>query len=194
MWIFLSAGVLMPALIPESVLSAGKTADIREAAANGWELQVRGRVRQHLQHFADHYMPAGTYSRIYASPDKDYNVRFYTSREAFADGVAAAARDIDYTKFKNTANRFEWGKKYHDLLLRIWSASTSLAPAGGFYGPRSKDNPRGYSPASKGYKKRGNPRKHVTGSTFFDDEDDYPLWQSNSIHSMTDKELEELDD
>lgn len=211
MWLFADFGVLMPALIPQSVLDAGKTPDIREAAERGWELQVRGRIREHLQYFCDTYMPADSYSKIYDSPDKDYNVRFYTTREAYGDALKAMALDIDYTKFKDTAKRHRWGKKYYDLLIKVWSASTMLAPAGGWYAPRTKNNPRGFD-------KRKNkiPARGSLGSTFFDDDpwfgepdleemnldvdlldiEDQNYLRRNqrshrSIHDMTDDELED---
>ena len=197
----------MPALIPQSVLDAGRTADIREAAENGWDLQIRGRVAEHLQWFIDKYMPEGSTSQIYASPDKDYNVRAYCSREDFAIGMFQASLDIDYTKFKDTAKRYPWGQKYYELLIKVWSASTMLAPAGGYYAPRSVANPNGYSP--KDYKV---PERGQVGSTFFDDdhlwfgdeEDSRPAkkkkrnrkWRDaarrKSIHDMTDEELETL--
>ena len=206
MWLFGSFGVLMPALIPESVLQAGKTKDIKEAAANGWELQVRGRVKEHLKYFVEQYMDEGTHSKIYTSPDKDYNVRFYTTREAYGEALKRMSLAIDYTKFKDTSLKFPWGKKYHDLLIRIWSASTSLAPAGGFYGPKSKRNPRGYSKARrstyKSYYDSPLFDDRPVGSTFFDDEDEmggvddlpYELTRGRgkSIHELTDDELEDM--
>jgi hypothetical protein len=144
MWLFASGGLLLPALIPEKVLEAAKTPDIVEAKANGWDLQVRGRVTEHLTWFAGEYMLEGDHSAIVESPDKDYNARFYTSREAYGMALYRMSLAIDYTKFKDTSLKFPWGKKYHDLLLSIWSMSQRLAPAGGFYGAWSKDNPRGY--------------------------------------------------
>lgn len=198
LWLFFSGGMLMPALIPQSVLKAAQTKDIREAATNGWDVQVRGRVVEHLEWFAETYMPEGSYSKIYKSPDKDYTCRFYCSKEDFAIGVFNATMDMDYTKFKETSRDYPWGEKYHDLLLRVWSASASVFGAGGFYGPRSKNNPRGYGKA----RKRGNPRKDwgrydkPVGSTFFEDEDDFPEWGSRytkSIHDMSDDELRELE-
>lgn len=223
MWVFLSGGMMMPALIPPSVLAAAKTADIQEAVERGWELQVRGRVKEHLDWFAETYMTPGSYSVTYVVKDKDYQARFYTTRSDFGDALAMASLDMNYTKFKDTANKFPWGKKYHDLLLRVWSASASIFGAGGFYGDYSRENPRGRLP-----KKRGNPRKdwgrydRPIGSTFLDtmddghisrredeldlkplasevlgdwwNDDDEPEWaHRKSIHNMTDAELEEFE-
>lgn len=178
----------MPALLPESVLAESRTPDIQEAVERGWELQVRGRVHQHLQQFITDYMEPDTHSKIYASPDKDYNVRFYTTREDYGNALKKMALAIDYTKFKDTARSYPWGKKYHDLLIRIWSASTSLAPAGGWYAPKTNSNPRGFS-------KRGSRRNSLyePGERF--DEDGYymsPSRTSKSIHDLTDDDLEEM--
>lgn len=201
MWIFLSAGMMMPALIPQSVLDAAKTVDIQEAVDRGWELQVRGRVREHLEHFIETYMPADSCSVVYESKGKDYNVRAYTSREAFGKGLLSASLDIDYVKFKETAERFSWGKAYHALLLKVWGDSTML---GRPYAGEWK-----YGDSKKSYKarKRGNPRRpKYTGSTFFDDYDwdapggydDLPMALTRSsnrksIHDMTDAELEDYE-
>lgn len=144
MWLFLSGGMLMPALIPQSVLDRADTPELEQARENGWDLQIRGRDIQHLRWFT-RYMPDGGYSRLIRSPDKDYQCRFYTSRENFAEAMSKACLDMDYVKFKDTSLRYEWGKKYHDLLLSVWSASARVFGAGGFYGPRSKKNPNGYS-------------------------------------------------
>lgn len=188
MWLFASGGLVLPALLPEKVLAEAKTDDIKEAVARGWELQVRGRVVKHLEWFADNYMEPGTFSAIYESPDKDYNCRFYTTREDYGNALKQMALGIDYTKFKDTSLRYPWGKVYHDLLLSIWSMSTRLAPAGGFYGAWSKDNPRGYQ-------KKTYPAK--TGTQILDREPapfDYDWLDSLSdseIASMTWEEWEE---
>jgi hypothetical protein len=200
MWTFTSSGMHMPALIPLSVLAAGKTKEIREARERGWELQVRGRVRKHLTDWQALFMPEGTYSKVYASPGKDYNFRFYTTREAYGESLKQQSLAIDYTKFKDTAV----SKPYHDLLMKVWSASTMLGRP--YAGSRKKVT----YPASRG--------RSFVGSSFFDDyydeperitleEDTVPMVDLNdwfddedhlehvrrkSIHDMTDDDLEEL--
>jgi hypothetical protein len=188
----------MPALIPASVLAAGKTKDIREARDQGWELQVRGRVRKHLTDWQEQFMPEGTYSKVYASHGKDYNFRFYTTREAYGESLKQQALAINYTKFKETAVT----KPYHDLLMKVWSASTMLG--------------RPYAGAGRDAKRNYRSSKFV-GSSFFDDyddvdrvilddqpviDDDIRAWfededpvdriRRKSIHDMTDDDLEEL--
>lgn len=204
MWIFADFGTMMPALIPPSVLETSKASEIKQARERGWDIQVRGRVREHLEYFAANYMPQGSYSKVYESRNKDYNVRLYTDKASFAEGLANVALDIDYVKFKDTAKRYTWGKKYYDLLIKVWSASTILA--------RPYDGERPGSGWSSSYRKpkRGKksnyPQRGQTGSTFFfdDEPDDSDLddwWNysstssrtSRSIHDMTDKELEEIE-
>lgn len=117
----------MPALVPTDVLQRGETEEIRNAVDNGWDLQIRGRVREHLEWFIDSYMDPGSVSKVYASPGMDYNVRAYTDRTEFGTALYRAATEMDYVKFKDTALDYPWGEEYHDLLLRVWSESSRLA-------------------------------------------------------------------
>lgn len=144
MWVFADFGLLMPAIIPDKVKSRP---DVLKWTNDGeYELQVRGRLREHLQYFMDTHMPEGTFNpEIQATPDKDYNYRFYTTREAFAEGIKNIALSMDYEKFKQTTERFPWNKKFHNLCNQIWAVLCNLNDPGGYYGPKSKDNPRGYT-------------------------------------------------
>lgn len=148
MWAFFDFGLLMPALVPAAVKDR---ADVLAWTNNGeYELQVRGRLREHLQYFMDTFMEPGTFNdEIHVTPNMDYNVRFYTTREAYAEGIKQAALAMDYEKFKVTSERFTWNKVYHNVLNSIWASLTKLAEPGGFYGPRSAENPDGYDPARR---------------------------------------------
>jgi hypothetical protein len=217
MWVFASSGMAMPALIPPSVLREAKTKEIQEAVANGWELQVRGRVRKHLQYWCDTFMPEGTFSKVYASPGKDYNFRFYTTREAYGESLKQQALNIDYVKFKSTSLSFPWGKPYHDLLLRVWGASTMLGRpyAGAKKSARMEDHWFSSSedflfsePGSAKARRRGNPRKLKRDQEFYNDlwsdtdnmggVDDLPYefthgeGRHRSIHELSDDELERM--
>lgn len=173
MWAFFNFGLLMPALVPAKVKNRP---DVLKWTNDGeYDLQVRGRLREHLQYFMDNYMPEGTFNpEIQATPDKDYNFRFYTTVEAYAEGIKQAALQMDYEKFKVTSERFEWNKKYHTILNSIWAVVCRLNEPGGFYGPRSAENPRGYT--SRGtyggsddagwYEKRHNTVGRRIGDTF----------------------------
>ena len=206
MWIFADFGTMMPALIPPSVLATSNAKDIKQARERGWDVQVRGRVREHLEYFAAEHMPQGSYSQVYESRNKDYNVRFYTDKASFAQGLASVALAMDYVKFKDTAKRFAWGKKYYDLLIKVWSASTVLArpydgekPGSARIGTGSSYR-RGRKNKKQNYPQRG----QVGSSFFFDDEtdDDLDDWWNHSsssertarsIHEMTDEEIEEME-
>lgn len=195
MWVFASSGMAMPALIPPTVLSQSRAADIKEARERGWELQVRGRVREHLEYWCETFMPEDSYSKVYASPGKDYNFRYYCSREAYGESLKRQAMAIDYTKFKDTSERFTWGRAYHALLLKVWAASTMLGT------PYHGDGTGKFSSYMPKGRKRGNPRKQA--QLFTDPYDDYApggyddlpeeLTRAHrSIHELTDADLERM--
>lgn len=175
MWAFFDFGLLMPALVPAKVM---EREDVKKWTNDGaYELQVRGRLREHLQYFMDTYMEPGTFNpEIQATPDKDYNFRFYTSREAYAEGIKQAALAIDYEKYKQTSERYPWNTKFHTILNSIWATVCRLNEPGGYYGPKSDDNPRGYSSSRGGWSNRYDDegwyaRRHTTvgrriGDTF----------------------------
>lgn len=173
MWVFADFGLLMPAIVPAKVQNRP---DVLKWTNNGeYELQVRARLREHLQYFMDTHMPEGTFNpEIQATPDKDYNYRFYTTREAFAEGIKNIALSMDYEKYKQTTERFSWNKKFHSICNSIWAVVCNLNEPGGYYGPKSESNPRGYS--SRGtyggwdnegwYEKRHNQVGRRIGDTF----------------------------
>lgn len=146
-WIFLPGSMLMPAEAPMDKANPALTLGYRT-------LQVRGRLVSHLEDFTASYMdPHGLdHSEIEETPGMDYNARFYSRKEDFAQALYFAMLDIDYRKFKEQAERmnpdgtlrYPKGREYHDVLASVWSASAQLNPPGGIYGPRSPQNPRGY--------------------------------------------------
>lgn len=160
MWLFLPSGLLMPAAVPAK-------AD-PELTDNGRrDIQVRGRIESHLTNFIRDYMePMGLdYSEIEHTPQMDYNVRFYTTKEEFAQAIARATLDIDYLKFKPTAENknedgellYKDGKAYHSVLNSIWGTVTRLAPAGGVWsanrtlGNKNYPSWSGYGSVGTGY-------------------------------------------
>lgn len=158
MWNFLPGGLLMPSIVPTD--EDGNSKAKPELTNNGeYMLQVRARVESHLTNFIRDYMdPYGLpHSEIELTPDMDYNARFYTTHEVYAEAMKNAILDIDYAKFKPTAERmvrnddgtftplYADGKKYHSILNTIWGSLTRLAPAGGVWGSYDPvTNPRGY--------------------------------------------------
>lgn len=202
MWLFLPGGLLMPSIVPEGKGDPSFT-------NNGlWMMQVRARAKSHLENFIRDYMEEGTYSEIEATPQMDYNFRFYTTHEALALATAKAILDIDYAKFKPTAERtdekgkllYEDGKEYHSVLNSIWSTVCKLGTPGGHYGAYSKTNPLGYKNSAEYYKYYQKPKggkgrnrhwwqddyaddfDHTTGSTFLSDgvsSDDIDDWEND---------------
>jgi len=148
MWIFVPGGLLMPARIPNG--GSEGTADPKFTNDGEYTLQVRGRVDSHLQNFIRDYMKPMNlpYSEIEYTPQFDYNVRFYTTPDAFALAIAKAVLDIDYLKFKPTAERAEYkdGKAFHSVLNSIWGTVCQLGAPGGTWGAYSGINPNGYKP------------------------------------------------
>lgn len=166
MWIFLPGGLLMPARIPNG--GSEGTADPKLTNDGEYTLQVRGRVDSHLQNFIRDYMePLDLpFSDIEYTPQFDYNVRFYTTPAAFATAIAAATLDIDYLKFKPTAEDtgadgkplYKDGRAYHNVLNSIWGSVCALGRPGGVWGRLSSSNPNGYQRSkdfgNKGYADR----------------------------------------
>jgi len=175
MWLFTKDGLLMPAVAPldkaDSQYTEGK-----------YDFQVRARMSEHLRMFMDKYMEPGTFhDEIQLTPHMDYNARFYTTHEAFAQAMSRAIMDIDYTKFKPQAYDHDYEKgfrPYYNVLNSIWADLLSLGKPGGMWGPKSEANPNGYDRAlrysswggSEGYTE-GN----FVGSTFFVDRE--PMWE-----------------
>lgn len=192
MWAFFDFGLLMPALVPAQVKDRP---DVLEWTNNGeYDLQVRGRLSEHLQYFMDNYMEDGTYNpEIQATPDKDYNFRFYTSVEAYAEGIKQAALRIDYEKYKQTSERYPWNKKFHQILNTIWAKVCDLNEPGGFYGPRSEENPNGYDSAHR-YSSWGSSwyesaHSEYLGSTFGE-----RAWHEDDIEPEDDETQELLEE
>lgn len=146
-WIFLPGGLIMPSQTPMDEADFALTLGYRD-------IQVRARLTEHLEYFIRTYMQPMEldFSEIEQTPHMDYNCRLYTTREDLAKAVGAAMMDIDYRKFKPTAEGidpttgkpFAKGALYHGVLNSIWGSLLRLAPAGGVWGPRTKDNPNGY--------------------------------------------------
>ena len=167
MWAFFDFGLLMPALVPAKHKNDAEV--LLWTNGGEYDLQVRGRLSEHLQYFMDNFMEDGTYNPvIQATPDKDYNFRFYTTVEAYAEGLKQAALKIDYEKYKESSDRYPWNKKFHSILTSIWAKLCDLNTPGGVWGPRSKDNPTGYTEAT---------RYH--GWESYDDDKWYEAWHND---------------
>jgi len=198
MWAFFDFGLLMPALVPAKV--AGD-ADVLAWTNNGeYELQVRGRVEEHLRYFMDTYMVPGSFNpTIHDTPQMDYNYRFYTTREAYAEGIKQAALAIDYEKFKVTSERYSWNHKYHTALNSIWATLCRLNTPGGFYGPKSDKNPYGYTSKhwwddddTDFYTNRHDTATRRTGDTFgLREEDSNVFFADRGDEGYTDGYLEQ---
>lgn len=112
MWIMTSYGILMPAALPPEV----------PAFDDGWNLQVRSRDRRTLKVARKRMIERGYGSSgIVATPELDYEYRFYCRAADFAAFIGGEIAEIDYEKFKPTTDRFKGGRRLHGLYNRIWS-------------------------------------------------------------------------
>lgn len=152
MWIFGAYGYLLPVITEEDDELRDHPAWNDYSFDGEFTFQVRARMREHLEYYLEHFAEEGTYGAIWATPDHDYNYRVMTTQKAFADAMHRSIMDIDYRNFKDQSLAYPRGKEYHDLLLDIWFDSCKLGDGpGGFYGPRSAENPNGYVNANTYY-------------------------------------------
>lgn len=134
MWIMTNFGAFMPALRPAKTIAAGDSQTI----------QVRARVREHLERLREHYMP--DLGPTYEIPHSDYEYRANCTPGALAAAMVKITLDIDYIKFKPTVTD-QWGDRdLEHAYVRIWSAINAAlgAPAG------TTEFPHTYQPRPRG--------------------------------------------
>jgi hypothetical protein len=110
-----------------------------------FSMQIRVREPEHLENLISDYLkPMGLeYSEIELTPEMDYNARLYMRPVDFGVVLAQMTLDIDYTKFKPTAEktsadgtpRYKGGREYHSLLNSIWGTVANYRPPGGAWAP-----------------------------------------------------------
>lgn len=169
-WIFLPEGLLMPSAIPAKAWDdiqakhPGVSGDVTD-----W-VQVRARMKVHLTQFNEKYMHDQFVSDIDATPDMDYNYRYYTRKSSLAQGIARHVMNIDYTKFKPAAYDHDTRPSpYYNALNSIWGSVTALGAPGGKWSSASS-----YS-GWKGNYRGGNRR---VGSTFYESSTGYDGYYS----------------
>lgn len=142
MWIFLPLGLIMPSTFPRDKV------DPKYLGPDGdFDIQIRVRSLSHLENFIrDYFVPMGlNISEIEATPGMDYNFRAYARKADLAEAIAQAVLDIDFQKFKPTAEAkaedgsplYAEGKAYHSVLNSIWGTVTRLGRPGGKWAPRA---------------------------------------------------------
>lgn len=145
MWIFAPGGLLMPSTFPRDKVDPQYMNE-----ADTFDLQVRVRAKSHLDNFVRDFLDpmALEHSEIQATPGMDYNFRLYMSKKDFATAMAAMVFDIDYDKFKPTAERrdeegallYKEGKEYHSVLNSIWGTVCRLGSPGGMWAVGSRSS------------------------------------------------------
>ncbi len=111
MWVMTSFGIFMPGLRPEGTVSEG---DDRV-------LQVRARRKVDLERLRDLYMGDELGESI-SLAHTDYEWRAYCTLEAWGRALAKIGEDIDYVKFKETAEKKFNDHDLHGAYLKIWSS------------------------------------------------------------------------
>ena len=87
------------------------------------QLWARARVKGHLEAFF-----AGTIDPkdIIETVDADYRFRIVVEREFVVAVMRAAVDTINYDNFKKSIPQTAKGDRYHDALLKVWSAMHAL--------------------------------------------------------------------
>ncbi len=94
MWLMTKYGILMPAALP---------AEHRPRRMSACDMQVRSRDRETLARVRREMRRSGLVtSAVRATPEMDYEWRFYCKRDDFADWVRDQVAEIDFVKFKPT--------------------------------------------------------------------------------------------
>lgn len=131
MWIMTHFGILMPALRPKDTVLPGDERVV----------QIRARRAQDLNYLRDHYAPY--LGKTIALGNTDYQYRAYCTREDLADIMAKLALDMDYVKFKETAEVYHGDKKLHAVYMRIWGVVLDAFETGSLYArPKHRTAPK----------------------------------------------------
>lgn len=145
MWLFTDFGYLLPTITFDDDPMRSHEQWDHYSVGGQFTFQIRARLREHLEYYLANFAEEGTYGDIWATPDHDYNFRVFTTQEAFAAATAKMVMAIDYRHFKDESTKYPRGHEYHKLLLDVWQDSAELGDGpGGFYGPWSPENPKGY--------------------------------------------------
>ena len=110
MWVCTSWGVLMPGLRPEGTVKEG----------DDKVLQIRARRKKDLEMLRDKYMKDDL-GAIFSLPGTDYEWRAYSTLESWGSALGKIGADIDYVKFKETAEKVYNDHELHSLYLSMWS-------------------------------------------------------------------------
>ena len=138
-------GLFMPALRP----------NWQKLEADEPELQVRARRRIDLLNLRKFMQDIGlTLGEPFSLPNTDYQWRAYCTRRHWGLALLQMSQEIDYTKFKDTPQKYHGDNKLTEAYGKIWTATIGVFPEGSVYtthyrsGSR-KRQPRGGTPVSE---------------------------------------------
>ena len=90
------------------------------------DLCVRARDPRDLDRLRETHMPG--LGQTKETPGHDYRYRAWVSRDALAEGLAAIARDLDYSNFKSEVGGRDPERAH--VYSRVWSALGSIQHGG----------------------------------------------------------------
>lgn len=110
MWVMTSWGVLMPSQRPAGTVPTG----------DDCEMQIRTRRRVELERVCQFYPELGLkVEDIIFMDHTDYEYRIHCTRDQLARLMDLLSRDINYTKFKPSTEKFG-ESKLHGFYNRVW--------------------------------------------------------------------------
>src|SRR4051812_20139637 len=90
------------------------------------DMCVRARDAGDLDRLRSRYLPALT--ETLETQGGDYRYRAWVSRDALAEGLAAIARELDYSNFKNEVGRRDPERAH--IYGEVWGVLGEIQPGG----------------------------------------------------------------
>jgi hypothetical protein len=87
------------------------------------QLWARARVRGHLEAF---FGEDADVLEVIETPNADYAFRAAVARADVASVLCKSAADVRYENFKKSIPMNRKGDRYHDALMKVWSAMHAL--------------------------------------------------------------------
>ena len=94
------------------------------------ELCIRARDAGDLDRLRVRYLP--TLTETLETRGGDYRYRAWVEREALSEGLAAIARDLDYSNFKNEVAKLDPDRAH--TYGHVWAVLGELQPGGPYGG------------------------------------------------------------
>jgi len=121
MWIFTKHGFF-------SAVCARQGDGSHDRPVDPDRIMVRARLRRHLEALKGRFPDPLNGCEIQESASTDYAFRIFTSKQGWAQVMAALAEETDYDNFKSEVARHQGraGAAYEHLLHDVWSVMHRL--------------------------------------------------------------------